>query len=513
MQLLCRALTVGATMLALAGTAAAQQADVDVNLDTLALDPRIVRQLETRPEATLESLLGRFFAVASNGAVSQELLDQRQDLKASQQRATHLRWYTTFDIDGDQVIEEEEVELLRRLLDHSSKARMLVLLTYADTDGDRQISFAEVSAFVDRRYAPRRSSSQPANSLMQFDLDRDGKVIAWEIIQIAKAIGARGPREERRRVTDRDIVLRPGDVAGFGRCGYRTVPGGEHVVLVTAEAGGALSGLSLGGADQVTTVGTLVIEKGREPVTLMLLNRRPMIWRLQGQVERVRQVIFSSRDTGVIGIPENRVRIVRQQNCLPAFFSVGAADVQDVAERQLSRTFPRAVISVLPQRRAISIAVPSGKARPVPLLPAPQVENRNGYRHIRINGRLVPVEGPNADPRQAALFSLGERVRRQYPLGLHRISDSAVRSARPGYRVTGKPAEMGLIDAIEAGRLEPLTGQRYRITPSFDRFPDGLPNGRFVLPAGLPVPLGLHPGLELRAEWSGACIAGSTCQP
>lgn len=499
-------------VIALALPGHAQQAPEEIDLRALDLDDRIYINVERDPVATLERYLQQFFRMANNGVITREQVDMRREMNLSRNRAQQITQAMMLDLDGDMVITEEEIDRQRPLLDASLKARMVLMLAYADDNGDRRLSFREVSRFVDRRMARSGSGSRRStDQLLQFDLDGDGKVIAWEIVQIIKAIEVQRPAGRRPNVTDR--VMRPGSRRSFARCGYRRLPAGESVVLVTAEVGGGLSELSLAGQEQATTVATLVIERGREPLTLMLLNRRPMIWRLRGQVERVRGVIIADRETGVLGLQRERVRLVPADNCLPAFFSLGADQAQQQARQELETAFPGTAIKIHPQRRATPIAVPSGQAQILPVLPAPRIESYGGYRHVVTPRGAVAIEGPDADLRQAALYRLGERVRRQYPTGLHRFSDAVVHSGDRLVRSAGKPAEMGLIDAIEQGQLEALSGQRYRITPSFTRFPAGLTIGRFVLPSGVAMPKGLHPGLEVRAEGSGACLPGSTCQP
>src|SRR5205823_2153791 len=81
----------------------------------------------------------------------------------------------------------------------------------------------------------------------------------------------------------------------------------DVVVLFGAYEGDAVSTATLVGQDDGTQTARVVIEPGTASLSVLLTSYEPVIWRFEGAVDRVSQVLLLGRAGGVTGVAAGRV--------------------------------------------------------------------------------------------------------------------------------------------------------------------------------------------------------------
>ena len=67
-----------------------------------------------------------------------------------------------------------------------------------------------------------------------------------------------------------------------------------RIVLLSAYETDALSSATLGSQDVVVHAGRVVVERGREPLYLVIPTYNATIWQISGAVERIERVVMTS---------------------------------------------------------------------------------------------------------------------------------------------------------------------------------------------------------------------------
>jgi hypothetical protein len=106
-------------------------------------------------------------------------------------------------------------------------------------------------------------------------------------IVLALAMDATAPAPSRRSIRDKENF-------GPAQCDLPEVPLGARYVDFRAERGEALSSATLATQDIETTTVDVTIERGRDPLFVVLISSGPLIWRVSGAVNRVAHLVVSS---------------------------------------------------------------------------------------------------------------------------------------------------------------------------------------------------------------------------
>ena len=130
----------------------------------------------------------------------------------------------------------------------------------------------------------------------------DGRVLAGRFTHFGdKDYGSVRPRES------------------YPKCSLPKVADDEELVVIGGNRGAALSMVAANGQNEETTLADIVIEPGGKPLYLVLNAGIPIIYRLSGDVERVRRVAaLSSGDeqsAALIGAPAGTVLFADSQDC------------------------------------------------------------------------------------------------------------------------------------------------------------------------------------------------------
>jgi Ca2+-binding EF-hand superfamily protein len=373
------------------------------------------------------------------------------------------------DTDGDGVI--TAVEIQQEAQRHAHQAELgwqtdmapLVPMTL-DADGDGIVSLAEYEAAVRKQFDA-------------IDQDRDGRVSAGEFADFDK----RRSEVQQRAFNTRSRKLRF-EAAVVG-CGVPPAPAGVRLVLLGAHQGKALSSAWIGTQDRVTSVTTVEIAPGREPLYLALASDDAMIWDIGGATERIAGIVAHAESAadaaasppdkplvGVIGVPREMIRFTAHAGCL---VPVTGTSIQD------------------------------GTAQEMAALLLGRAADKTGGDASTATFR--PVRNAIQPPKKGRGEMLWREVQEEYPDGIAQIDVASVISAHPVKRYTVLPGRAGLAELVDAGALtiarmsrgiridgddfKPFTTPaEFRIVEKV-RIPAGA-GGTFILPRGIAAPEG-----------------------
>jgi hypothetical protein len=276
--------------------------------------------------------------------------------------------------------------------------------------------------------------------------------------------------------------------------------GDNVVVAIVVEKGGAQPTVTVRGQADTTSLARIIVEPGSSPLYVLLSSEDGTVWRFEGQVDRVRQVVVipaEIRDpdaigqgwagAGVLGVPKDVV----------TFTNVLACPIKYYGKTQRTRIIAEAVgtTSALAfgQSYPEGFSIPSGKAL--------------GYQRARDivtteTDTYSVVEGEAPEPMKdsagfGAGLSAGFTLKGQEDWwrtngGIVQVNPEDV--IAPGrveaYEVL--PGADGLRHLVETGVLA-RTESGYRLLQPLPRWPANLwnlQNLTFILPKGMPRPKG-----------------------
>jgi hypothetical protein len=247
-----------------------------------------------------------------------------------------------------------------------------------------------------------------------------------------------------------------------------------EVILVSTYEAQALSSVAIGTQDEVTETANVEIEEGNKPLYIFLLSYSPIIWRFSGDTDRVERLVLDSALTGnneghkdkpplagAVGLPAERVTIVKSPACFPYF-----TEVESIAG---ATTIAR-VKETIGQRPALMKAI---------------------YKLVAIS--LPSLESTTLASRLSFVEWLARRYASEYwPAGVIEIDPATVTARRPVERYEVLPAQAGLMQLVDQGALTENWSLEYVINRKI-RFPAGLSGAHavnFRLPRGVPEPDG-----------------------
>jgi hypothetical protein len=500
------------------------------------------------------------------GVTAQGLEDLRK-ISMAQRRSQAVAQILTYDLDGDGAVTTEEVtaamkprarqmihvngvqleptpQQVRAQLD-----KLVSDLLKPDTDHDGVISAAEIQQ-EGARQAAQASSGWQQNATQfvpmtldanadgavslaeyetavraQFDLadqDRDGRISASEAQDFGKRLIEARQAMQRAHEAELRKQRLEATVAG---CNVPNPPREARLVVVGAHEGRALSNVWVGSEDRVTSVVTVEVTPGPEPLYLALASDGATIWDVIGATERVVGVAAhantatekagdASRNgagyvvgpqlrgkplVGVMGIPRDKVRFTAYTGCLvpPTETSLKDGSAQEAA----AMLFGRPADEIGGNYSAGTISVPGLRHFP--------------DRAVR-NTIKLPKEG------------LGELLWRSvsgdYPLGIAQIDAASVVSALPVKNYSVLPGSAGLATLVDTGELR-ITGMsrglrinngdfqpftqpdKFKIIKKV-RMPAGA-SGSFVLADQVPPPDGDLSGVCVSSESDKKPVGGS----
>lgn len=485
-----------------------------IDLAALDLDRRILRQIEGDPDAFLESMIQRLYAVASDGVLTRDEARAQTLVRMAQQRANIQRQVMQYDLDGDGDISAPEIDQLRAQLEGRQEGQLVALAMTADKDADGHLSPRELADYVNRKMGGGKHLDRNAAQVLALDGNRDGRVDAMEIAQVVRAVLA---AKEAGTLPATQPAPRPvpapkpepsaAKPAKLAVCGYPEVPKGAEVVVVGTHAGAALSDTALVDLKDVTTVAALHIEPGKAPLYLVAGSRTRVIWQLTGDTTRVRRFV-SGPNNGVVGLNGAANFLMKLPSaCLPQ-------NHRDAAE---GTEFIKDISAALGVE-----TVRAGNAYIIGRMSLPTARELLDLKELRaaspriLRNRQQQIEGEDGfrpmTPTEKVLWQLRNEQRRSFPAGIRRFADgqplAPIRKVSYGDVL---PREAGLIRMIEDGRVEVRENGALVIVEALPYLPVGLRNLRIHIAPGVPLPAEQPKSVGIIEELSEECVSGEVC--
>jgi Ca2+-binding EF-hand superfamily protein len=433
-------------------------------------------------------------------------LERRKEQAAA--RASALSEVMRYDLDGDGVVTRAEIRQAV-VRDGNGRPDRTVdeLIDRYDANGDDRITQAEISTAADD--SPRLYQVARLDALLTLDPSGDGRLTIDELTTIGREVFGRFDTDHDGQISPAEYtagqpLLRKMMEAGqrqsaelFGpRCAMPAVPPKARIVAVGTYGAPALSPFAVGGQDKATDLTVIHIEKGTEPLYLVLASYESMMWALDGDVRRVVQVVASSFEKAPGGVSAVAVTAIKADrltalrgDCLSYFYkpdSLEAMRARGVIRRSLGRV-PDAMVGTYSAR---AVSIPSGAIEQV------------------ARGATAPAP-PGFDTRA------WEDAARFWPAGIAKLDRRTVVSKTTVAPYEVFPSQAGIAQLIASGAIvHDGTGRDLKIVRPIPRYParmTGSHSERLIIAKGVPVPSG-DPGHScVKIEDRVADALGASC--
>ena len=341
------------------------------------------------------------------------------------------------------------------------------------------------------------------------DADKNGTVTAEELRVFRGQPQQPGPqaqqaseqaakiREERVRHAEAE-KLRKEQEERAG-CEMPKASESAKVVVLSAYQADALSNVTIGSQDVGTGTGVVNVEAGSEPLYVVMVTFRPVIWRFTGAVQRIERVVLAGHNTrgngaskdevpltGLTGISKDRVTFLQKYTCLGYFTETPSTQAAGVAAR-VRRDTGKEPVTIGANYGVSEFEVPSGKFR------GERDRNSRPTLVIRKPAGTLVIEGEaNIVVEAGRMNNLRSDILRFYPGGIFEIDPATVVSSRPAELYDVLPNQAGLLQLVQAGSLRQNRSGEFLIAKKI-RFPaelHGAHSARFLLLKGVPAPDG-----------------------
>jgi hypothetical protein len=170
--------------------------------------------------------------------------------------------------------------------------------------------------------------------------------------------------------------LPPFDPAKYPNCVLRPVPADHVLVVATANGGSVLTNIRFG-TDQepkpdASRLVHVAVAPGDRPITVFVGGINNMIWRFEGDVQRVQRVVALSKswnkNVAVGGIPRDRIEFLDLQRCGQFGYATQTASDGDIRfqQRAIRLMFGRKADHVVSGWQAYVLQLPEPKHEPEP---------------------------------------------------------------------------------------------------------------------------------------------------
>lgn len=404
------------------------------------------------------------------------------------------------DLDGDGEVSREEAKMWSEYRRRQSAAggdlgvppgsaygvvaNDAVAEAMLSADSDGRISYAGAVAFARARLpvSKFRGWDQAAQigDLLGFTgaadtgLTIDGFRAAVAQIQAAAPVSV---NSRQMRQAEEDLRQAEEKRARAARCKMPAASEQAKVMLLSAREGDKFSPVAIGSQATEILTATIEVERGEQPIYLVVKTVRGTLWRFTGATERLERVVLHASETGgdevnpqqtplvgATGVPKEKLTFLTDMRCLEYFSRVPSVEATLAAGvvREGAGREP----SIFAGYRVGGFVVPSGKV-------------------------IEAVSGATIDP----------------PISSD-IDPAQVVASLPPVRFEVLPGALGLHQLVKSGALRPIGNNEYLVTQKV-RLPAHLDNGRFLVQRGVPDPEGGRPGLCVVREETGKPVDGA----
>lgn len=497
----------------------------------------------------LENLRIDFFRIDADadGKLTQRDVDHHEMMKVIQERANAILVVMRYDLDGDGAVTEDEIRRAMKYDLRSELAQAAVNLTgkppaptaealakqiesnvrsimALDSDNDGKVVSSDAPKLFQR--TPRSAAvSQYGESgrarqaltldlqskgevtladyqgagealFRRIDTDNDGTISQQELADYrqrpdspdALVRNAAAVEAAQKRLNEQaDAVRKKQEEAEAVRtaCAMPAPSEKARIVLLSAYETDALSSVTLGSQDVVVHAGRVFVERGREPLYLVMATYNATIWQFSGAVERIERVVMTGSIAapkisnalqrplvGATGIAPERVSFLGRPDCIEYFSEVpSSSSLQAIAAVRNAIGKEPDVVAF--KYSVNSFTVPSGKID----MPGDELQQP-----------LFTKKPVGSDRAREAMY-------RFFRGGVVEIDPKTVVASAPAAAYEVLPAQAGLAQLLETGALTQNSSREYIIRQKI-RFPPGLYGAlsvTFLIMKGAPYPDG-NPG-------------------
>jgi hypothetical protein len=449
-------------------------------------------------EAHVSGILQKLREVAADKkTLTRADIDRKIAQMKGTRKAVLLNGFFLFDIDGDNVLDKEELAAPQKDESNSAFKNMMAV---ADADGDGRVSLVEASNHTATQVDMSGITQSMAASyelLLALDPNKDGKLTIAELETLALESFAKVDKDgdgitSKEESTAAALAATMGARPNSGRwsidggCAFPKIEDRQKLYVVTAYEGGTLSNTTVAGQDKETETSTIEIAEGSDPIYLAVSSYTPMIWRITGHTERVAGFFGAARQgVGVVGLPKDKVTLVGDRECIMRFENVSP----EMEQRLLSQLFNQ-----LPD--GISSFYTSGNLR----LPDDfkQRNNRSAAAVMARRPVTFTLDGLPQKTIGKEIEPTMQSLRRFSPGGVADIDPAQVVASGMVERYQVLPQQAGLVQLLQDGSLKAANPHRpsqprYLVLKEFPRFPAGLAGAHsvsFDFPSNMKLPKG-----------------------
>jgi Ca2+-binding EF-hand superfamily protein len=496
----------------------------------------------------LENLRIDFFRIDADadGRLTQRDVDHHELMRIIQERANAMAVVMRYDLDGDGAVTEDEIRRAMRYDLRSELAQAAVNLTgkppaptaealakqiesnvrsimALDSDNDGKVVSSDAPKLFQRtprsaavsQYGEAARARQaltldtsskgevtPADYqgagealFRKVDTDNDGTISQQELVDYglrpdspgAVMRNAAAVEAAQKRLNEQaDAVRKKQEEAEAVRtaCAMPAPSEKARIVLLSAYETDALSSVTLGSQDAVVHAGRVVVERGREPLYLVMPSQSATIWQFSGAVERIERVVMTSSTVaktgnalrpplvGATGIAPERISFLGRPECVEYFSEIpSSSSLQAIAAVRNAIGKEPDVVAF--KYSVNSFSVPSGKID----MPGDELQQP-----------LFTKKPVGSDRAREAMYHF-------FRGGVVEIDPKTVVARTPATAYEVLPAQAGLAQLLETGALTQNSSREYIVRQKI-RFPPGLYGAHsvtFLIMKGAPYPDG-NPG-------------------
>ena len=155
---------------------------------TVTLSDQTMGQIINNPDQFIERSIAQLFNLAPDGVLSAAILETHQKMQMARMRSNQLEQLLQYDLDANLIVDAAEIETVMRVLDSRRKAVLQTTLVISDVDQDGALSMQEIVDYAAKKTGPPRPQNTSSQGLMEFDVNRDGKVTPQEISTVVATI-------------------------------------------------------------------------------------------------------------------------------------------------------------------------------------------------------------------------------------------------------------------------------------------------------------------------------------
>ena len=233
-------------------------------------------------------------------------------------------------------------------------------------------------------------------------------------------------------------------------CAMPKASDAAKVVLIGSQGPEALSSVTIGSQEAAVSAGTIKVERGAEPIYLVVVSFEPAIWRIVGDVGRIERLVLTAGATpprdlprnkslvGATGVAADKITFLPRSGCFSSF-TVTPSTAAATAAGAVMRDAGKEVTTTAAAQSFAEVAVPSGAIH--------SLEGRNANKLMVIHqaGGSLKIEG---DPRNIVIRSgprsAAEALKIYRPGGVMQIDPNGVVATMPVERYAVLPEEAGL---------------------------------------------------------------------